>query len=108
MKLWSNIMKTSLATLIRDLLASRDLAAASRLEATFIAHRPNDENLPYIDQLRAMNYFWRVQLGSLEVCTIEERECLTDDGLLHDYLRNFEECVLPTVLRHQLPFVSRV
>lgn len=96
-------MRQPLASAVRDLLAQEDENAALRWQTIFMNHRPNDYKLPYDRQLAAINHFWRVQLAQLPVCTIEERECLTDGIDIVDWLRNFKRYVIPTILEHGLP-----
>ena len=76
-------------------LLQRDKALADRWEQDFgmnIAH------LEVKNQLKAVNAFWRTELGSMNVSTIEARECLLDDMGFEDWCRNFDKVVVPVIL----------
>lgn len=51
-----------------------------------------------------LNRYWRVELGLLAVDTISEREALVDNVPAMVWLSNFQVYVLPTIVRHNLPF----
>lgn len=96
-------MDESLVSLVKTLLARKDVEAAQRWEDIFIKHRPDVASKPYAAQVSIINHFWRVQLGTLPVSTIDERECLLDDANLEDWTRLFDSYVLPTIIQHKLP-----
>lgn len=54
-------------------------------------------------QIAAANRFWRGQLGTLPISTVDIRDCLVDHCDLHDWIRMFNEHVLPVILAFQLP-----
>lgn len=55
------------------------------------------------EQRALMNKFWHLQLTSLDISTIKERFCLISDGEVSDWIRLFEQEVLPFVAHRQLP-----
>jgi len=51
-----------------------------------------------------INRFWTLQLMSLVgVNTMNERWCLVPKGDIKDWLRLFEDSIVPTLINHQLP-----
>lgn len=96
-------MSKSVAQVVKERIAQQRPDLADRWEHNYIQSRPDDSKLPPVQQLQAVNHYLRVQLGSLPVDTIDERECLTTDGSVNDWVRDFEQCVLPTMLEHNLP-----
>jgi hypothetical protein len=51
-----------------------------------------------------VNRFWLLQLMSLvDVNTMNERWCLVPNGEIKDWLRLFEDTIVPTLITHQLP-----
>lgn len=96
-------MSRTVAELVKERLALQAPELAKRWESIYIQSRPNDRELTPSLQIEAVNHFWRVQLGSLDVNTIDERECLVSDATVNDWIRNFEECVIPTIVKHGLP-----
>lgn len=85
---------------VYDALASHDLSCATRFLASYV-NIPGSASV----QLVHMNRYWRRQLDRLDVDTINERECLMDDCALSDWLRHFQNGVMPTVLAHGLPIL---
>lgn len=96
-------MSRTVAELVKERLERQAPELAQRWEQTYIQSRPDDATLSPDLQIEAVNHFWRVQLGSLPVNTIDERECLVSDASVSDWIRNFEECVIPTIVKHKLP-----
>lgn len=96
-------MSKTVAHLVKERIAQQDADLAKKWESTFITCRPQDKSLSRQEQIRAINHFWRVQLGGLPTNTTDERECLVDDASLSDWIRNFDECVVPTIVEHRLP-----
>lgn len=56
-----------------------------------------------LEQRALMNKFWYLQLTSLDINTIKERFCLIADGEVSDWIRLFEQEVLPFAVLRQLP-----
>lgn len=82
-------------------LRHRSVVHAERFEALFINQHPGWTHGPLpslIQQMRAMNEFWRVQLGLLDSDTLYVRSCIVDGLNVEDWLRNFERYVMDTVL----------
>jgi hypothetical protein len=51
-----------------------------------------------------VNRFWLLQLMSLvDVNTMSQRWCLVPNGDIKDWLRLFEDSIVPTLVAHQLP-----
>ena len=96
-------MTKTVAVLVKERLQQHDQALADRWDSVFIQARPWDKENRRQDQIRAINHFWRIQLGSLNDNTLCEREALVDDATFKDWFRLFEEEVLPTIVRHRLP-----
>lgn len=59
--------------------------------------------LTELQQLNAMNLFWTMQLGLLNVNTFSEREYLATDVDARTWLKRFKKYVLPTIIAHGLP-----
>lgn len=97
------MQRRSVADLIKDRLSQKNQDIARRWESTYMAQRPNDAALTQREQVAAINHFWRVQLGGLPVSTVEERECLVNDDALTEWLENFSEILVPTIIKHDLP-----
>lgn len=95
---------------VRDLAAElfsrlrrRSVNHAERFETMFVRQHPAWQlgTLPPLgEQMRAMNEFWRVQLGLLQQDTLHARSCIMDNLEVEDWLRNFEGHILDVVL-HQ-------
>lgn len=82
-------------------LRHRSVPHAERFEALFINQHPGWTHGPLpnlLQQMRAMNEFWRVQLGLLSRDTLYVRSCIVDDLEVEDWLRNFERYVMDTIL----------
>lgn len=50
-----------------------------------------------------LNHFWKLQLFVVEQHTIQERFCLITDGEYSDWLRLFEDKILPCAIANRLP-----
>ena len=50
-----------------------------------------------------LNRYWRLQVGMIEKNTIAERWCLVENGEMKDWLRLFEEKIIPFCLENDLP-----
>lgn len=50
-----------------------------------------------------INRYWRETLGLYKENTLQVRQCLIDSGSFEDWLRLFEQGVIPCVLRNTLP-----
>lgn len=50
-----------------------------------------------------INRYWRLQLGSLPINTLDERYCLVDTGEIARWLELFEQKVAPCIVTHNLP-----
>jgi hypothetical protein len=53
--------------------------------------------------IQAANQFWRIQLGSLDVSTVDERQCLVDTIGTDAWLYDFAGYVMPVILKNNLP-----
>lgn len=92
-----------LASELFSRLRHRSVGHAERFETLFIRQHPGWTfgPLPTLGiQMRAMNEFWRVQLGLLDQDTLHARSCIMDDLNVEDWLRNFERHILGVIL-HQ-------
>lgn len=54
-------------------------------------------------QIREINFYWRIQLASLDEETLGVRSCLIDEIDAMTWLQNFQRYVLPMVVYHRLP-----
>jgi hypothetical protein len=50
------------------------------------------------EQLNTLSYFWSIELGSLPVDTISEREYMQTDVDYKTWLKRFKKHVLPTII----------
>lgn len=50
-----------------------------------------------------INRYWREILGLMQEDTLQERQCLIDQGPIDDWLRLFEQGVIPCVMRNIQP-----
>lgn len=89
----------SLTSQVADLIAQQDADAAHRFNMRFPNQSANDCTSEIID----LNRYWRSELGKVAVNTTSERECLIDMIAPQDWFRHFQNQVLPTILRFQLP-----
>ncbi|MNB99399.1 hypothetical protein D3C87_981680 [compost metagenome] len=83
-----------------DMLADRNPNAATRFARDFSV-RAQDER----GEIRELNRYWRDQLTRLQSSTISARTCLVDEVAPRDWLRHFEQLVLPTIVSHDLPTI---
>jgi hypothetical protein len=93
-------MSNSIVSAVVDMLADRNPNAATRFARDFTV-RADDERA----EVRELNRYWRNQLTRLHSSTISARTCLVDDIMPRDWLRHFEQLVLPTIVSHDLPTV---
>jgi hypothetical protein len=93
-------MSNSIVSAVVDMLADRNPNAATRFARDFNV-RPGDER----DEIRELNRYWRDQLIRLHSSTISARTCLVDEVAPRDWLRHFEQLVLPTIVSHDLPTI---
>jgi len=66
-------------------------------------HSPIVQGQGIQEDLRRVNNFLRIQLGLLDIDTTEERCCLSNNCDLNEWIENFEDVVLPTILKYGLP-----
>lgn len=93
-------MSNSIVSAVVDMLADRNPNAATRFARDFNV-RTGDERA----EIRELNRYWRDQLISLSSSTISARTCLVDEVAPRDWLRHFEQLVLPTIVSHDLPTI---
>jgi len=55
------------------------------------------------EQIADANNFWRIQLSSLSVSTIDARTCLDDDLSVTSWMTYFKTEVMPVIREHRLP-----
>ena len=91
-------MSENIVTALDDMIAQRNPGAANRFARKFHCNS-SDSNT----QVSELNRFWRDQLSLLHISTISARTCLVDDIAPSDWLRHFEQLVLPIVVQHDLP-----
>lgn len=93
-------MSNSIVSAVVDMLADRNPNAATRFARDFNV-RADDQSA----EVRELNRYWRDQLSRLQSSTISARTCLVDNTAPRDWLRHFEQLVLPTIVSHDLPTV---
>ena len=96
--------ETDLVSCCREMLVSAGLMAnmtAFETNQYIIDAMPLGEKA----QRFLLNNFWRMQLISIEADTQKERFMLLDTGEIGDWIRCFQEGVLPTLVQHRLPIV---
>lgn len=92
-------VKVNLKTMVVDLITLRDSNIGNRFDKRFIVR----ESETLDKELTNLNQFWRVQLGLLNIDTSSARECLIDDISREDWLRLFNEHVIPIIIEADLP-----
>ncbi len=80
-------------------LAGLDVSCAWRFVQTYCEPKSNNIN----DHIRAANCYWREQLHSAMVNTMDVRADLIDQVDMHDWLRLFAVKVAPVVVSLDLP-----
>lgn len=95
--------KPFLATAIYSALASHSLDCAR----AFLEIYPDSNTDSIESQIHQANRFWRLQLGSLSVDTIEARDYLVECNDANDWLRLFCENVVPVIVAFGLPKVHQ-
>lgn len=84
---------------VADAISSANPSAALRFTRSF-----HDKNGSADEQIRALNRYWRDELGRLNASTVSARTCLVDQQIdPRDWLRHFRNLVLPTILANDLP-----
>lgn len=102
----SETLHTDLARALHQRLLTQDPGCADRFEGLFLNSHPGWTHgpLPPINQqIRALNEFWRLNLGMLQADTMLAREALIDGISPEVWLENFGIYVLPTATEHGLP-----
>lgn len=96
----------NLAIELLELLQRHSQEHAERWKALFMDEYTHWNNaLPLEnDQISTINEFWRIQLGMLEIDTIQVRSYLIDDISPDFWMDNFKRYILDTVLQHTLPW----
>ncbi len=88
----------SLVIYTHQQIAAFDTAAADR----FRAASQGFVGTP-IQQIQLLNRYWRRQLTTLNVDTIDAREALLDNITQLEWTRLFKQHVLPLIIDHHLP-----
>ncbi len=91
-------MRNSIVSAVVDMMATRNPNAATRFARDFHPKIDGEQ-----DEVRELNRYWRDQLTRLRSSTISARTCLVDEIAPCDWLRHFEQLVLPTIISHDLP-----
>lgn len=88
-------------------LNERIAAAFERYGPSFreqwCAISPIEQSRTLREDLLAVNRFLRIQLGLLDTDTTIERQLLSNDVDLNEWLDGFEDIVLPTIIAYGLP-----
>lgn len=58
------------------------------------------------DQIIQLNNFWRIQLGLVNVDTLDTRRYLYDNISARDWLSNFKRFILNAIAKYSLPCQS--
>ena len=56
-----------------------------------------------VEQMKALSYFWSIELGMLPILTVEQREYLEPDVTGKLWLQRFKKHILPIVVANKLP-----
>lgn len=91
----------SLVYVISELLAKHNHPAPRNWEA--YVHRDAFDSHDRGVQRFLINRYWHQEIGLYDENTIDVRMCLIDQGSIDDWLRLFEQCVIPCVIRNTLP-----
>ena len=94
-----NDSKGSLVEYIHHQMGGHDPAAADRFKAATLCFA-NDSTT---QQIQLLNRYWRRQLSTLNISTIDAREALLDGINEAEWIRLFNRYVLPIILEHGLP-----
>jgi hypothetical protein len=95
-----NAVTGNAVDLLENVIATQSPDAAERFRRLFKRFAGRYQG---VDEIGLLNRFWRTQLGILNVNTIREREWLVDDVDGNTWVMFFQNNVLPTVLREDLP-----
>lgn len=91
------MIKPNFKTQVYDALMERSEFAAKLFDRTF--HHPSRTQEPPVALLiNDLNQYWRIQLGSLNVDTINARSALIDTDDFPKWLSWFKQYVLPTAV----------
>lgn len=99
MQFQPQVMPHLITAAMYSALASQDLACATAFQRLY--RESNDPSA--LGQIREANRFWRLQLGSMRVCTLDVRSCLIDDCDPNDWMRLFASEVAPVIAAFHLP-----
>ena len=91
-------MSDPLVTKVGDLLSNQNAQLGSIFKANFKSSAETPEGAQH-----DLNRYFRVQLSTLRISTLDECECLRDDIAPVYWLKYFETHVLPTLVRFNLP-----
>jgi hypothetical protein len=91
-------MSNSLVTKVGDLLSNQNAKLGGIFKSNFKSTAETSEG-----EQRELNRYFRVQLSTLRISTLDECECLRDDIAPVYWLKYFETHVLPTLVRFNLP-----
>ncbi len=58
---------------------------------------------PIDEQMRALSYFWNLQIGILPMDTTGIREYLMNDVDVDVWLERFKTHIVPVIVKYQLP-----
>lgn len=89
---------TSLSQRVREALAREKPELGDAFERSFTSSASTDEAL-----LVDLNKYFRIELGKAPLSTLDERGCLIDDLAPGMWFKYFEQHVLPTLVRFNLP-----
>ena len=93
----------TIAAAVFSALAAHDLNCAQRFAQSF----QDQPEAPLGDQIMALNAYWRDQLGSLSISTVDVRACLVDHCEVQDWIRLFAAEVAPALCSLGLPQPAR-
>lgn len=86
--------------LLEKTISNHSLDAAERFRRLFKRFAGRNPGIP---EIVLLNRFWRQQLGVLTINTLNEREWLVDDVDGVTWVQFFQNNILNTVIREDLP-----
>lgn len=60
---------------------------------------------PEYIQVKVLNYFWRVQLSQFGKDSMQARYCLVDEADAKQWIKLFQDTVLPFIVEKNLPTI---
>ena len=88
---------------VRTLLVDSGLAPEVAQNFDTSKYIQEAKEMPAEGQRFLLNRFWNLQLLAINPVTIEERFCLIPNGEYKDWLRLFQEKILPCAIVNRLP-----